>query len=49
VIQDPPDDPSHAELPDLNAGNRKADLTLERQRIIVDLCLRVEGPFSTPA
>jgi hypothetical protein len=49
VRQDPPDDLSHAELPDLNASNRKADQTLERQRLIVDLCLRVEGPFSTPA
>lgn len=41
-----PDDPGHAELPDLNSGNVKADETLERQRILVDLRLRVEGPFA---
>lgn len=38
-------DPGHAELPELNAGNRKSDRTLELQRILVELCLRVEGPF----
>jgi len=38
-------DPSHAELPDLNSGNRKTDETLERQGVLRDLCLRVEGPF----
>lgn len=42
-------DPAHAELPDLNAANRKDDVTLERQRILAgELCLRVEGPFATP-
>lgn len=42
-------DPAHAELPDLNAANRKEDITLERQRILAhELCLRVEGPFHTP-
>lgn len=42
-------DPAHAELPDLNAANRKGTLTLERQRILAEeLCLRVEGPFETP-
>ena len=42
-------DPAHAELPDLNASNRKDDITLERQRILAqELCLRVEGPFETP-
>ena len=42
-------DPGHAEIPDLNAGNRKDDKTLERQRLLVELCLRVEGPFPTTA
>jgi hypothetical protein len=42
-----PDEPGHAELPDLNSGNRKQDLTLERQRILVSLTLRVEGPFAS--
>ncbi len=48
VIQTPPDDPAHAELPSLNGGNRKADETLERQRLLTELCLRVEGPFLSP-
>ena len=39
-------DISHAELPDLNAGNYKATETLERQRELAEkLCLSVEGPF----
>ncbi|HTU18970.1 MAG TPA: hypothetical protein VMG10_12995 [Gemmataceae bacterium] len=42
-----PNDPGHAELPDLNSSNRKTAETLERQRILVSLCLRVEGPFAT--
>lgn len=42
-------DPAHAELPVLNASNYKADETLERQWVLaVELCLRVEGPFSSP-
>lgn len=42
-------DAAHAEFPDLNAANRKDDITLERQRILAEeLCLRVEGPFETP-
>ena len=41
-----PDDPGHAELPDLNADNRKTDQTLELQRVLVSLTLRVEGPFA---
>jgi len=45
VVQTPPDDPAHAELPILNAGNRKENETLERQRLLTELCLRVEGPF----
>ena len=41
-------DISHAELPDLNAGNYKATETLERQRELAEkLCLRVEGPFKS--
>ena len=41
-------DPAHAELPDLNAANRKNDVTLQRQRMLAEeLCLRVEGPFQT--
>lgn len=40
-------DPSHAELPDLNSGNRKTTETLQRQRILVELCQTVEGPFAT--
>jgi hypothetical protein len=41
-------DPAHAELPDLNSAVRKADQTLERQRILAEkLSLRVEGPFAT--
>jgi hypothetical protein len=41
-------DPAHAELPDLNAQNRKATITLERQRILVVRTLDVHGPFETP-
>lgn len=41
-----PNDPGHSELPDMNSDNRKADATLERQRLLSKkLCLRVEGPF----
>ena len=40
-----PNDPGHAELPDLNAANRKANRTLEIERLLAELCLRVEGPF----
>ncbi len=42
-------DAAHAELPDLNSALRKADQTLERQRMLAnELSLRVEGPFTTP-
>jgi len=42
-------DAAHAELPDLNSTLRKADQTLERQRMLAnELSLRVEGPFTTP-
>lgn len=47
VVPEPhPGDCGHAELPDLNAANRKADKTLELQRLLAqELCVRVEGPF----
>jgi hypothetical protein len=38
-------DPGHAELPDLNASNRKSDITVERQQILVRLCREIKGPF----
>lgn len=41
------DDPGHAELPDLNSADRKTDRVLQFQQILVQLHLRVEGPFST--
>ncbi len=41
-----PDDPGHAQLPDLYSANRKDDVTLERQRRLVALTLRIEGPFA---
>ena len=43
------DDPSHCEIPDLRADNYKETITLERQRRLVELCLRVEGPFPANA
>jgi hypothetical protein len=42
-----PDDPGHCEFPDLRADTCKDSITLERQGLLVDLCLRVEGPFAT--
>ena len=41
-------DPAHAELPELNASNYKDSITLERQRVLVRLSLRIEGPFDAP-
>ena len=41
-------DAAHAELPDLNSANQKESKTLEKQKILAELCLRVEGPFLTP-
>jgi hypothetical protein len=41
-------DAAHAELPDLNAANCKDSATLERERVLVEVCQRVEGPFTTP-
>jgi hypothetical protein len=43
-----PDDPGHAELPQLNAANYKDATTLERKRVLVSLCQEVLGPFDTP-
>ncbi len=43
-----PDDPGHAELPELNATNAKDSMTLERERLLASLCVRLEGPFETP-
>lgn len=40
-----PDDPGHAELPELTCHNRRSPETLERKSLLADLCLRVEGPF----
>jgi hypothetical protein len=40
-----PDDPGHSELPDLNYHHRKESRTLELQRILVELCQSIEGPF----
>jgi hypothetical protein len=42
-----PGDPGHAELCQLHSRNRKTAETLERQRILAAVCLRVEGPFET--
>jgi len=41
-----PDDPGHAELPELNSGNRRSDRTQDLQVLLVKLTRRVEGPFS---
>jgi len=40
-----PDDPAHAELPDLRTDNRLDPETLERELRLTTLCLRIEGPF----
>ena len=42
-------DPGHAELPDLNSGNRKTTSTIERQHVLAKNHLGVEGPFVTDA
>ena len=42
-----PDDPGHAEFPDLNASNRRSDRTQELERILVTLTKEVVGPFRT--
>jgi hypothetical protein len=43
-----PDDPGHAELPDLRADNRKDKETLERMQVLTTLSLEVRGPFPSP-
>ena len=40
--------PSHCECTDLRADNYRDTETLERQARLVELCLRVEGPFPPP-
>ena len=41
-----PDEPGHAEIPSLNYENRKTQRALEtKNRLALELCLRVEGPF----
>lgn len=40
------DDPGHAELPDLNSGNRQTEKVRELQSVLVELCRSVEGPFA---
>jgi hypothetical protein len=42
------DGPGHAELPNLTSANRKTDRTRELERIRVDWCRSVEGPFASP-
>ncbi|MHB8900102.1 MAG: hypothetical protein ACYC6Y_15240 [Thermoguttaceae bacterium] len=37
--------PGHAEVVSMNAGNRKATETIERQSKLVELCREVLGPF----
>lgn len=46
VVQRPPEDPAHCEIPDLTFESRKQDEALEMQkRLAHELCIRVEGPF----
>lgn len=40
-----PEDPGHAELPDLTCQNRDATDALEKQMRLAQLSLRVDGPF----
>ncbi len=43
-----PDDPSHAEIPTLTYDNRKSKQTIEWRALLAEqLCLRIDGPFST--
>ena len=42
-----PEDPGHAELANINAGNRRATETIERQHLLVELCRDVLGPFES--
>jgi len=44
------DDPSHAEITSLTYDNRKSKEAIQwRATLAEQLCLRVEGPFATPA
>ena len=44
-----PGDPGHSELTNLNASNRKATETIERQNLLANkLCLKILGPFEQP-
>lgn len=44
-----PDDPSHAEIISLTYDNRQSKQAIEwRTTLAEQLCLRIEGPFSTP-
>lgn len=40
-----PDDPGHAELPDLTCENRLTIRVQECKMLLAQLCLSVEGPF----
>lgn len=42
-------DISHAEIPQLNSSNYRDDVTQERQKMLVEICKNVHGPFLTPA
>lgn len=44
-----PGDPGHSELADVNSSNRKTDQVLELQRLLIQLCHAVIGPFPFPA
>ena len=44
-----PDDPGHAEIPDLTCDNRDTPEALEGKLRLSKLVLRVEGPFVTPS
>jgi hypothetical protein len=43
-----PDDPGHAELPDLTCENRLTQEAEERKLRLSELSQRVEGPFHSP-
>jgi hypothetical protein len=42
-----PGDPGHAEIPELNAANRKDSRTLELEQILANLSTDVIGPFTS--
>jgi hypothetical protein len=39
-------DPAHVEIPELNAANRKENVTEELQKILTTLSREVLGPFN---